>query len=154
MKYVNYDVVFREFPDEVTLAVNLSGCPNACPGCHSAYLQGDIGEELTEERLAALLDDKASLITCVGFMGGDADPQAVQRMAAYVKRRWPSLHTGWYSGRHVAAEGAFGGVFDYVKLGPYVSALGPLDAPTTNQRLYRIRPDGYKEDITSRFWKA
>ena len=47
LKYVNYDIVFQEFPDEVTLAINLSLCPNGCPGCHSAYLKDDIGEELT-----------------------------------------------------------------------------------------------------------
>ncbi len=154
MKYVNYDIVFQEFPDEVTLAVNLSNCPNACPGCHSSYLQDDIGDELTEERLAALLDDKAELVTCVGFMGGDADPPAVRRLAAYVKRRWPLVRTGWYSGRSAAPEGTFDGMFDYVKLGPYMATCGPLNARTTNQRLYRIGPCGHKEDITSRFWKA
>ena len=51
LKYVNYDIVFQEFPDEVTLAINLSLCPNGCPGCHSAYLKEDIGEELTEENI-------------------------------------------------------------------------------------------------------
>ena len=51
LKYVNHDIVFQEFPDEVTLAVNLSRCPCACPGCHSTYLWGDNGEELTEERI-------------------------------------------------------------------------------------------------------
>ncbi len=34
LKYVNYDIVFQEFPDEVTLAINLSSCPNGSPGCH------------------------------------------------------------------------------------------------------------------------
>ena len=29
LKYVNHDIVFQEFPDEVTLAINLSGCPVA-----------------------------------------------------------------------------------------------------------------------------
>ena len=36
LKYVNHDIVFQEFPDEVTLAINLSCCPNGCTGCHSA----------------------------------------------------------------------------------------------------------------------
>ena len=36
IKYVIDEVVFREFPDEVTLALNISGCPNHCPGCHSS----------------------------------------------------------------------------------------------------------------------
>lgn len=74
LKYVNHDIVFQEFPDEVTLAINLSLCPNGCPGCHSAYLQGNVGDELTEERLRAILDNYIGEITCVGFMGGDNDP--------------------------------------------------------------------------------
>lgn len=32
LKYAGYDIVFQEIPDEVTLALNLSGCPNGCPG--------------------------------------------------------------------------------------------------------------------------
>ena len=71
VRYANHDIVFREFPDEVALAINLSGCPNACPGCHSAYLQAAAGDELTPARLDALLDGLDGLITCVGFMGGD-----------------------------------------------------------------------------------
>ena len=39
LKYAGYDIVFQEIPDEVTLALNLSGCPNGCPGCHSPHLQ-------------------------------------------------------------------------------------------------------------------
>ena len=27
LKYVDTDIVFQEFPDEVTLAINLSNCP-------------------------------------------------------------------------------------------------------------------------------
>ena len=77
MKYLNHDVVFREFPDEVTLAINLTGCPNRCPGCHSPALQEDAGDELTETRLAALVEGRERLITCVGFMGGDARPDDV-----------------------------------------------------------------------------
>ena len=50
LKYTNTDIVFQEIPDEVTLAVNLSGCPCHCPGCHSQYLWGDEGEPLTDER--------------------------------------------------------------------------------------------------------
>ena len=28
LKYANYDIVFQEVPDEVTLAINISNCPN------------------------------------------------------------------------------------------------------------------------------
>ena len=37
--------------------------------------------------------------------------------------------------------------FDYVKVGPYIEARGPLNNPNTNQRLYH-----HGEDITARFW--
>lgn len=67
IKYVNHDIVFQEYPDEVTLAINLSLCPNHCPGCHSACLADDIGDELTAERLLALAGSYAAEITCVGF---------------------------------------------------------------------------------------
>lgn len=153
LKYVNHDIVFQEFPDEVTLAVNLSRCPNACPGCHSAALQGDIGEELTEARLLALLDDYREEVTCVGLMGGDNDPAAVARLLLAVKRRYGGkLRTGWYSGRAALPRPFVSEAFDYVKLGPYAAAAGPLKARTTNQRLYRL-DGGALTDITARFWR-
>ena len=31
LTYVNHDIVFQEFPDEVTLAINLSAAPTAVP---------------------------------------------------------------------------------------------------------------------------
>jgi anaerobic ribonucleoside-triphosphate reductase activating protein len=43
--------------------------------------------------------------------------------------------------------------FDYIKTGPYIAHLGPLNKPTTNQRLYKQLPDGTFDDITARFWK-
>ena len=55
LRYTDYDIVFREIPDETTLAVNLAGCPNRCPGCHSPQLQEPIGEPLTEEVVERLL---------------------------------------------------------------------------------------------------
>lgn len=158
LKYVNHDIVFSEFPDEVTLAINLSRCPNGCPGCHSAYLKDDIGEELTEERLLGLLDDYAGEVTCVGLMGGDNDPAAVVALCRAVKERHgENLHTGWYSGRaelpHGLGPDRLAGVVDYVKVGPYLEELGPLNARTTNQRLYRVEPEGRLTDLTARFWK-
>ena len=69
LRYINTDIVFQEFPDEVTLAINISGCPCRCPGCHSQFLWADRGEELTAEALSALIRETEDTITCVGFMG-------------------------------------------------------------------------------------
>lgn len=155
IKYVNHDIVFSEFPDEITLAVNLSLCPNGCPGCHSSYLQNDIGEELTPERLLALLDNYRDEVTCVGLMGGDNDPRTVMALLESVRQAYKTdLKTGWYSGREKLPECFCPEVVDYVKLGPYRAQSGPLNQRTTNQRLYRIiRETHAMEDITSRFWR-
>lgn len=147
LKYVNHDIVFQEFPDEVTLAINLSGCPNRCPGCHSPELRNDIGEALTEERLNSLLEAYVGSITCVALMGGDGDPKGVVRLLRTVRKKYPKLRTGWYSGRERMPSEEELSAFDYVKLGAWVEALGPLSSPTTNQRLYRI-DDGQACDIT------
>lgn len=154
IKYHNTDIVFQEFPDEVTLAINLTLCPNGCPGCHSTFLQKDTGDELTDIRLLTLLDDYRDEITCVGLMGGDNDPESVMRLFEIVRLNYgKNLKTGWYSGRQELPTCFRPELLDYVKLGPYVEACGPLNAQTTNQRMYRVEEDGQMTDITPRFWK-
>ncbi len=83
----SYDVVFTEVPGEVTLALNLAGCPNRCEGCHSPHLQQEVGETLDDAMLDGLLARYGDSVTCVGFMGGDGDPAAVARLAREVRRR-------------------------------------------------------------------
>ncbi|MCQ2266369.1 MAG: anaerobic ribonucleoside-triphosphate reductase activating protein [Bacteroidaceae bacterium] len=158
IKYVNYDIVFQEYPDEVTLAINLSLCPHHCPGCHSSYLGQDVGEELTQERLISLVAHYHGAITCVGFQGGDNDPQALVEFAALLRRANPGLRVGWYSGRETLPEELFPGGFplhhfDYIKLGPWRAEAGPLTSPSTNQRYYSIS-EGQLIDQTSRFWRS
>ena len=137
MKFVETMVVFREVPDEVTLAINISNCPVKCPGCHSSYLAQDIGEELDKESLAMLVKRNPG-ISCVSFMGGDAEPAKVGQLAMEVKKLDPSLKTCWYSGRDLEHAKGNLDVLDYVKVGPYIEECGPLDSPTTNQRFYKI----------------
>ena len=157
LKYVNHDIVFQEYPDEMTLAINLSLCPNQCPGCHSEYLWGDVGEELTADRLLSLLEGYGKNITCVGFMGGDNDPHSLVKLAAQVRLNMPYLKIGWYSGRPELPTEGFPQdfpvqLFDYIKLGSWQAACGPLKERTTNQRMYKI-VDGRMVNITERFWK-
>ena len=154
IKYVNTEIGYREFPDEITLLINISGCPNHCPGCHSTYLWEDIGEELTTDVLDELIS-KNSAITCIGFMGGDQDPKQVIELSKYIREKYPKLHIGWYSGNTVFP--LYHGVFDYIKLGPYIEEKGPIDKPTTNQRLYlKVNGDYLNAsfvDITEKaFW--
>ena len=117
VRYHNFDIVFAEVPDEVTLALNLTRCPNRCPGCHSPHLRSDTGRVLDEEELAALLEVYGRSVTCVAFMGGDGEPQEVALLAEAVRRRWPTLRTAWYSGRAELPPGIVPTAFDYIKLG-------------------------------------
>lgn len=86
IKYVDYQVVFKEIPDEITLAINISGCPNHCKGCHSQYLSKDIGIILNSSELFRILDNNSG-ITCVSFMGGDQSPVDINNLALDVKSR-------------------------------------------------------------------
>ncbi|MDR0393728.1 MAG: anaerobic ribonucleoside-triphosphate reductase activating protein [Tannerella sp.] len=153
LRFDNYDIVFQEVPDEITLAINLSNCPNRCKGCHSPHLMEDRGEALDEAVLAALMKKYGGAITCICFMGGDAAPQEVEQLAAFVRTTTACrLKTAWYSGRQAVPESRFRRHFDYIKLGPYIEELGGLDAAGTNQRFYRIKEDELI-DISSCFRK-
>ncbi|MDD6185094.1 MAG: anaerobic ribonucleoside-triphosphate reductase activating protein [Bacteroidales bacterium] len=149
LKYYNYDIVFQEIPDEVTLAVNLTNCPHRCVGCHSPHLREDIGDVLNDRTLDSLLKKYGQQITCVCFMGGDGQAKDVETLAKHL-RQHSKLKVAWYSGNAMLPQNAQ--LFDYVKVGGYKPELGGLRSRTTNQRLYRYT-NGHSEDITERFWK-
>lgn len=151
LKYVDTKVVFAEIPDEITLAINISGCPCNCKGCHSSYLAKDIGEPLDLQHLTNLIDSNKG-ISCVCIMGGDANPSEVDDIAQDIKEYYPELKVGWYSGRQELSKDIELGNFDFIKLGPYIEEFGPLNSKTTNQRFYKVS-NGELVDITSKFWK-
>jgi anaerobic ribonucleoside-triphosphate reductase activating protein len=149
LRYLNYNIVFQEVPDEITLAIHISQCPHRCKGCHSPILQQNSGEYLTESVLDHLLNRYGNAITCICFMGGDAEPKEIEKMAEYVKQQ-SNVKTAWYSGNNKFPEYCNIHQFNYVKLGPYIDYLGGLHACTTNQRFYAVR-NGTLIDITNRF---
>jgi anaerobic ribonucleoside-triphosphate reductase activating protein len=153
LKYANTDVVFQEIPDEVTLAINITNCPCHCPGCHSKYLWEDTGLPLNTDALDDFIDQYGRNITCIAFMGGDCDPKGVNMLAQYIHEEHPEFKVAWYSGRLRVPSFINKTDFDYIKVGPFIRHLGPLNKPTTNQRFYRKLDNGTFEDITSRFWK-
>lgn len=153
LKYVNSGIVFQEVPDEVTLAINISNCPCRCPGCHSHYLWEDIGLPLDADAIDAFVAQYGADITCIAFMGGDADPKGVNQLAQYVREEHPQFHVAWYSGRIRIPAAVNVSDFDYIKIGPYIRHLGPLKEHTTNQRMYKVLDGGALDDITYRFWR-
>ena len=142
VRFYNYDIVFAEIPDEVSLALNITGCPNRCPGCHSTHLQQNIGDVLDADALEVLMNIYAKAITCVCFMGGDGRASEINALAAYMRTSYPELKTGWYSGKDTLPAGFDSSVLDYLKLGPYIAELGGLKSPQTNQKFFKKSPDG------------
>ena len=50
-------ITTHDVPDEIALAISLSGCPLHCKGCHSAFTwDPKFGEELTNNKFTSLLD--------------------------------------------------------------------------------------------------
>ena len=147
IKYISKMVTFAEIPAEVTLSLAISNCQNRCPGCHSPELRKDIGTELTDDELDNLIQQNVG-ITCVLLLGEGNDYNRLLQLADRVKTH--NLKVAVYSGRD-EVEDEFWNKFDYVKIGRWNSALGPLDIKTTNQRLYKI--EGLKRiNITNKFW--
>lgn len=159
MKYTGAEITFAEVPDEITLCINISNCHCHCKGCHSPYLAEDIGEELNSHSLQELIKANEG-ITCICFMGGDSNPQDIDSLAQWLKIYFP-YKVAWYSGRQELSSDINLQWFDFVKLGPYIEELGPLNSKTTNQRMYKVvytyyddGTSGYElEDITNKFWK-
>ena len=150
LKFTDTMVVFREIPDHITLAINISNCQNRCPNCHSKELCGDIGEILNEDVLSSLIE-KNNGINSVCFMGEGKDWNEVIKLAQFIRKKYSNLKIAIYSGRD-KVEKIFFTTFDFVKVGRYDEKYGPLNKETTNQRLYEINGD-IINDITYKFWK-
>lgn len=156
LKFTDTKIVFSEVPNEITLAINISGCPIRCPECHSKYLWKNIGESLNRDSLCNLINSNKGIITCVAFMGGDADLKYLYTLFHTVKIFFPKLKVAWYSGGTYYIREPDLKYLDYVKMGPYDSTLGPLNKKSTNQRFYKIIHNKKMiriEDITHEFWE-
>ena len=151
LKYVNTLVSFSEVPDEISLCIEISNCPCHCKGCHSPYLAENIGNVLNLQALTSLIDSNNG-ITCVCIMGGDANPSEVDDIAQDIKEYYPKLKVAWYSGKQELSKDINLEFFDFIKLGPYIEELGPLNSKTTNQRFYKIE-NNKLIDITYKFQK-
>ena len=150
LKYANYDIVFQEVPNEMSLAVSISGCTLRCAGCHSRYLWEDKGEALSILAIEQLLELEDG-VTCLLLMGGEHDIDTLVEIFMHFHRK---IKTAWYCGLDMIPKDKMGILrfLDFYKLGHYDPELGGLDSPTTNQRLYKINHQGdgnyWETDIT------
>mgnify|MGYP003291748389 CR=1 FL=1 len=149
LKYYDYAIVMQEVPDEITLALDITNCPHKCEDCHSPHLRNDVGKELTKEEILFLLQ-KYRYCSCVCFMGGDGQHQAIIDLIESVKQCTKDIKFAMYSGDDTKDYNLIR-VLDYYKIGHYDKNLGPLNKKTTNQIMYKIN-DGELTDITNKFW--
>lgn len=158
IKYLTSMVTFEEIPTRVTLSLSITGCRGTCVGCHSPELRRNIGTELTDEELDALIR-KNNGVNCVLFLGEGTNQARLLQLAERVRNHW-KMDVALYSGRDEVEEVVWN-AFDFLKIGSYKSEFGPLNNPNTNQRLYHFSKfysssvGGRKgwRDITSYFWR-
>jgi anaerobic ribonucleoside-triphosphate reductase activating protein len=154
LRFKETKIVFREIPDEITLALNITGCPVKCKDCHSKHLWENEGSELTWSKLNHFIEEDAG-ITCICFMGGDSEPEYLNSLAKEIKKTY-NIKVGWYSGRDWVSDRIEIKNFDYIKIGKYIKSKGPINNPNTNQQLFRVDKQGDNyilNDITSLLWK-
>lgn len=137
LKYMGYSIVTQEVPNEVSLAINISGCPYKCRGCHSEYLWAYEGEYISDD-IDRLLNEYGDLITCVCFMGGDQNENELIKLIQKVKKR--GLKTCLYTGSELEdVANEIVSSLDYIKTGRYIEKYGGLDSEETNQRMYDLK---------------
>lgn len=144
-----YDVAvtFSEFPDEIALCANITGCILNCPGCSEPWLKpADTGDELTEPKIDDLIAEHLD-ITVFGLMGGDNDHDDCIRIADYIHNKYPGMKVGIYSGRDFINM-ELAQHMDYYKIGRWIQpdmkhpetwkdkTWGPLVWPVSNQLLF------------------
>lgn len=76
------------------------------------------------------------LVTCVLFMGGDQSETDLLDLLFICERY--NLRTALYTGSDSVSDDLMAHL-DYLKTGKYIEELGPLDCPTTNQKLTKLR---------------
>lgn len=132
LKYYTSDVVLQEVPNEISLTLYCTSCPNRCEGCHSPWLREDIGTPITPESIIDLVKTKGKGCSCILFMGGDWFEEELIHILKVLKEKFPDKKRALYSGFKDCSD-ELKECLNYLKVGPYVKELGGLDSPTTNQ---------------------
>lgn len=145
MKFVDFDVVFQEVPNEISLCFSISGCKIQCKDCHSPKLWNvDNGEELTLTKFSEFLIRYEHYATCVLFMGGEWFEEELCLMLQLAKRK--GFKTCLYTGLDDVSE-VLKSELTWLKVGKWVSALGGLNSPQTNQKFIEVKTNKILNDL-------
>ena len=148
LKYVGTSIVLQEVPDEISLAISISGCRHKCKGCHSPYLWEYKGRYLIDD-IADILYKYLGIVTCICLMGGDQDIEELNACIDIIQSEGYKCCV--YLGCDEVPQNLR--QVEYLKIGHYDKHLGGLNSPSTNQRMYKWVDNGYT-DITERFYNV
>ncbi len=135
LKYLGYGITFQEVPNEVSLVINISGCPHKCDGCHSEYLWEYEGRNISKD-IDDIIKSYDGMFTCVCIMGGDQNTEELYYLFNHIKEL--GYKTCLYSGLD-SVQTLKDLNLDYLKIGKYNYLLGGLDSIKTNQIFYTIK---------------
>ena len=150
-------IVFSEFPDEIAIVINISGCPCHCDSCSEPELRQDVGQDLTDSEIIRIIKQNPGA-SVFGIMGGDRDHADVARIAKVVHAA--GLKIGMYSGMD-SQDPILLECLDIYKYGRWIPFRGPADTwkdqiggplclPTSNQ-VYLEKHGGEWIDETRKF---
>ena len=147
----NY-ITTQDVPDELALAISLSGCPIHCKGCHSAFTWDPFfGELLTDDMFRNIIKNN-KYASCVLFYGGEWQLERLLELIEIAKEY--NLKVCLYTGLELEkVDKKLINSLDYLKVGPYIEQLGGLNKKTTNQKMYKIE-NGKLIDITNKFYQS
>ena len=136
MNYYKADIVLQEVPHEITLCFSICGCTLRCSGCHSPFLwKEENGILLTEAEFRLQLSKYHGLISCVLFMGGEWDHDALLNLLKIARKR--NLKTCLYTGLdEIPDDLKF--ELTWLKTGAWNKDLGGLNNPLTNQKFIEV----------------
>lgn len=151
----DWQITTQDVPDELSLAISISGCPLHCKGCHSSFTwEPTFGQILTDDLLKYLIK-KNKYISCVLFYGGEWRLKRLLELINIVKQSnlKVCLYTGLMLEEVKQTKKELIDVLDYIKVGRWIAEKGGLNKKTTNQRLYKIE-NGKLIDFTNKFFQS
>ena len=157
LKYLNYQILPNEIPNELSLGISVLGCPQHCEGCHSPHLwdvnSAGLGKDLDIAEWHALRSLQNGF-SCVLFMGGDWNPSDLMKSileASTVTERPCALYSGQEF--EVLQRTIDLRMLKYLKWGAYRKDLGGLQSRTSNQQIWRLEDGVPVENLNHYFWR-
>lgn len=151
MRYCGIDVTLSEVPNEISLTILMSGCPNGCPDCHSKLSwDKNYGKEINSDIMKNILSKYKDSVSCVVFLGGEWNKEFINLLNIC---KINNLKTCLYSGLDnidLISKNIINKL-DYIKIGSYNKKYGDLSNKNSNQKFYNLK-DGKLIDLTHLFY--